>query len=330
MKITLKSSIGTLWLASTGRQRLRGTSVVLMLHRVLAQNADAALPHNNPLCLGQRAFVRLLRFLQRHFSIVTLEQALEQHDGPPRLALTFDDGWKDNVLYAFPVLQRKGIPASIFLSTGYIGQPRGFWWESIGDRFWQEPAGVDNIRLQQKLSSYGISVPEKLYNNEHTLLKSRLILDFLGQLKNLPPFELNELAAELFHKGESHAMDWSDVRALEDSGLIRFGPHGHDHYILTRLEPEACVADIRRSHELIREHCRLPLNVYCYPNGNHSPVVQQAVRDLGYSHALATHSGLIEAGVSAYALPRVDVSQQAATRTELMAWRIMQGARAAP
>lgn len=327
MKTVLKSAIGTFWLARAGRQRLHGTSVVLMLHRVLAQDADAALPHNNPLCLGRDTFVRLLEFLQRHFRLVTLEQALQPHDGPPRLALTFDDGWKDNAVHAFPVLRQADIPASIFLSTGYIGQSRGFWWESIADRLWQDPTGIDDARLERELGGYGIRIPAGLYSHEQTLDKSRLILDFLGQLKDMPPLELNGLAAELFHQGESHAMAWSDVRMLEDSGLIRFGPHGHDHCILTQLDPEACVADIRRSHELLHEHCRQPLNVYCYPNGNHSPAVQQAVRALGYSHALATHPGLIEPGVVAHALPRIDVSQQAAARMGQMAWRIMQGAR---
>lgn len=305
---------------------LQGNSVVLMMHRVVSDKSEADLPHNNPLCIDQASFAGLLNWLQQYFQLVPLEEALRPEGGKPRLALTFDDGWRDNLTHAFPVLQEMGIPASIFLSTGYIGQPRGFWWESVGQRIWNEPETIDRACLDRELAGYGLDAPDELFSTNRTLTRSRQILAFLEQLKRLAPCELNAIASDLFHQGPGHAMSWHEVSALEASGLVRFGPHGHDHYILTQLEADACMNDMRRSHEELHSHCRFPLPVYCYPNGNHDLVVRKNAAKLGYRYGLTTEAGLISSGNDPLILPRIDVSQQAASHKGLMAWRIRQGA----
>lgn len=119
------------------------------------------------------------------------------------------------------------------------------------------------------------------------------------------------------------------MQRLERSALVRFGPHGASHAILTGLDEAALKADLQRSHQALQNHCQAPLGVYCYPNGDHNAQVRAAVAGLGYRYALGTRPGLIEAsGNPLLALPRIDVSHASAARPGLLAWRLLQGARA--
>lgn len=109
IKQLLKRTSGWLYLnSSVGRNQLQGAGVILMLHRVLANDRAADLPHRNELCVGPKAFEHLLVWLRKHFDCVPLMEILQPNSlrtERPRVALTFDDGWRDNAVNAFPLLQ---------------------------------------------------------------------------------------------------------------------------------------------------------------------------------------------------------------------------------
>lgn len=329
MRQQIKRLAGTAYLHSPlGRRRLRQAGVVLMLHRVLASEEDAALPHRRALCIGRDSFERLLVWLQRHFDCVPLSELLACPAGArPRLALSFDDGWRDNAEQAYPLLQRYGVPASIFLATDFIGSRQRFWWEAIGETLWRDPVAAADA-LRTPLAALGQALPAELLRDTREPARSVLLERFLQGLKALPPSTLQALADACPPAPQAETLDWAQVRAMEASGLVRFGPHGASHAILTRLDGAQLAADLARSQQVLAQHCRAPLPVYCYPNGDHSAPVREAVAALGYRHALATRPGLVEAGSEALGLPRIDVGQQAARDPALLAWRIFRGAQA--
>lgn len=332
MNITsyLKKLTGLLYLKSFGKIHLRNNSVVLMLHRVIEDKQKALLPHNNPLCIDQRTFENLILFLNKHFDVVDLENILEgKKSKKPKLAITFDDGWKDNVALAYPILLKHKTPATIFLSTDYIGENRGFWWQSVSNKLWENPNTIHEDSLQTALNQYSISFNKNLLNTNKTHSKSLLILEFIDQLKDIEPKQLHQLADTFFYDNEPDAMTWNDVNFLERSGLIRFAPHGAQHYILTQLSKKEYTEDIIRAHHTIHKHCQHPLKVFCYPNGNNNADIQNILVELGYTHAFTTRPGLINIHQDNYNLPRIDVSQKAAQQPSLLGWRIFQGSRRA-
>lgn len=322
----VKRAVGSAWLrVPPTRSRLARQGTVLMLHRVLASDTEADLPHRRALCIGAGAFDRLLGWLTRYFDCVPLEELLKRPAGQrPRLSLTFDDGWHDNAEQAFPLLQRYRVPASIFLATDFIGTSRRFWWEAIGESLWQYSDGCR--ALLRALEARGCPVPAEIRRAEMTAVRSRAIAAYLQQIKQLSPSLLDELVVHCPPQPHRDALSWEQITAMESSGLVRFGSHGAAHAILTHLDDQALQADIERSAAVLRGRCQRPLEVFCYPNGDLDSRVRTAIAKQGYSQALGTRPGFIAPGVDPLALPRIDVSHAAARWPGLLGWRLMQGA----
>ena len=327
IKTTIKRASGWLYLHSpVGRRQLHGAGVILMLHRVLADDRAAELPHRNELCLGPLAFERLLRWLRQHFDCLSLMDLLQGPRGArPRVALTFDDGWGDNALHAFPLLQQYQVPASIFLSTDYIGSRQRFWWESLGETLWGSHGEVARHQLIEQMRRVGRPLPADYFMHNAPRARSQALGRYLQSLKSLAPQALHLLTDACPAESLPQALNWQQVRQLEDSGLIRFGPHGASHALLPGLDDRRLEEELCRSHRALLEGCRQPLPVYCYPNGDHDLRVRQRLAAHRYPWALSTRAGICHGSDDPLALPRIGVSQRTASRPSLLAWRISRG-----
>ena len=125
-----------------GRRSLRNTvrsiqkqlspskGIILMYHRIAEVPMDPW-----ALCVTPQHFLQQMEVLRKDFHPLTLEQlAQAQKTGtiPPRaVVITFDDGYADNLHQAKPVLDHYNIPATIFVSTGYLDRATGFWWDTL-------------------------------------------------------------------------------------------------------------------------------------------------------------------------------------------------------
>ena len=330
IKQLLKRTSGWLYLnSSVGRQQLHGAGVILMLHRVLADDNAANLPHRNELCVGPKAFEHLLGWLKKHFDCVPLMDILQPgslRSERPKVALTFDDGWRDNAVNAYPLLQKYQVPASIFLSTDFIGSRQRFWWESIGETLWNSHGEKARAHLIDCLQQLGRPLPV-LCDDPDVQRRSLALLHFLQNLKTLSAHDLNRLTDECPQESLPQALDWHQVRSLEASGLIRFGPHGASHAILTGLDDQTLDEELSRSRQALLNGCNRPLPVYCYPNGDNDERVRQHVADHDFPFALGTGTGIYRGANDPLALPRFGVSQRTARNPDLLSWRIYRGAR---
>lgn len=330
IKQLLKRTSGWLYLnSSVGRQQLHGAGVILMLHRVLPNDRAADLPHRNELCVGPKAFEHLLVWLKKHFDCVPLMEILQPgslRSERPKVTLTFDDGWRDNAVHAFPLLQKYQVPASIFLSTDFIGSRQRFWWESIGETLWNSHGEKARLHLIECLQQMGRPLPV-LCDDPDVQRRSLALLHFLQNLKTLSPQDLNRLTDECPQESLPQALDWHQVRSLEACGLVRFGPHGASHAILTGLDDQRLDEELSRSRQALLNSCNRPLPVYCYPNGDNDERVRQHVAEHHFPFALGTGTGIYRDTCDPLALPRFGVSQRTARNPELLSWRIYRGGR---
>jgi len=129
MKRQIKHVLALGLYASRGyRWFFRNKAVIVLFHRV-----DDRLK-GNPISCTVADFVACCSFFQRYFTVVTLGtllQKLERRDDiSHHLVITFDDGYKDNILTAAPVLRRFGLPATFFVATSFIDSHYVPWWDA--------------------------------------------------------------------------------------------------------------------------------------------------------------------------------------------------------
>ena len=115
---------------------MRRKAVVLMYHRVLTDEERQLTGSHPAIVIDRETFASHMALLKRRFSVLSLEEFarhIEQKIPFPDSSclITFDDGWRDNVTNALPILQRHGLPALIFLPVNYIGCRRLFWPEAL-------------------------------------------------------------------------------------------------------------------------------------------------------------------------------------------------------
>ncbi|SHF40785.1 Polysaccharide deacetylase [Modicisalibacter ilicicola DSM 19980] len=287
---------------------LPGRTAILVLHRVLPSEAEARLPHRAPWCLGPESFERLLISLNDMAGLVCLPTAIAPHLAPQaRVALTFDDGWRDNADIAAPLLEHYAIPASIFVTTGWLGRPSGAWREVIGEGLWQRQS-VATIR--DTLGDAGLPLPPMPPTHPGHAY-SRALLTYFGRLADTDPRQLNEIADHLHRLLDQppQGIDPFSVRRLENGGLIRFGARGVTFGAFETQSDERIRWQVRRSLQELRCLCRDPLPLFAYPDEHPSPRVRHIVKQCGVPSALAGGGGWLPHHHDPLALPRIPISQ---------------------
>ena len=280
------------------RIRNAGTLTVAMFHRVL-DTRDPRWPGCDPayaLTLAQ--FREALDFFQRHYAIVSLDDVLESRRSARRLPscallVTFDDGWADTAEYAAPELQRRRIPAVVFVAADAIGAEQPFYQERIVAAW--RTGRVDASRLRGAVEEVGGRVPSASGGGMSE------VREIVRAVEELDPATrkrlLDSLEGPLSVAGRA-MVTAGDIAMLEAAG-IAIGAHGSSHEPLTssvNLDRElggarASIADASTATD--------PPSTMSFPHGRHSPEIVEAAHLAGYSVVFTseprlnpTHPGL--------------------------------------
>jgi len=221
-------------------------------------------------------------------------------------AITFDDGYRDNFLEAWPRLKQRSLPASIFLSVDHVRGARSFWYERLAHCVRHLPAGP------LSLTRWGLGtfvVPQ-----EESRRALRLELD--DALKQLsddarescmsalePPHVAGMTEAQI-----SPMLRWDEIRQMSPD--IRFGSHTLSHCILSRESRPRVREELRESRRIIAGETGSDVTLFAYPNGrpiDYSPEVIEEVRDAGYRLAVTTSPGIVRGFDRPFELTRCNV-----------------------
>lgn len=290
---------------------LWGRSAILALRRVLDDEAEARLPHRADWCLGPDSFQQLLESLSDSAQIVSLESALQlHHDQLPRIALTFDGGWRDTLKQVSPTLERMALPANVFLPCPIAQRAWSSWHEALGEALWHEDTAE---RAARHLVESGLPVPPAYIGrrDEHYSQAIKTYIDELDQ--SYKPATLHGVAATLnadaIVSGES--LDAFSIRRLEQGGLFRFGSLIPPRFT---TRDAGTLARLRESQHQLAILCRHPL-----PIAADADVGTIADDDLarlatgaGIEHVLTRRAGWLEPSVDTVLLPRFVITQPVA------------------
>ena len=297
------------------------TTVVLVYHRIDPPSGSAekmklfGVENGTPVDV----FESHLRFMLKHFEPRKTTELWPDASRRPGFAVTFDDGYADNLHLAAPVLKRLGVPATIFLSTGLIGTDHRFWWEVLGAMLREtEQCEIELSRLESGVLKSS-RLPERLSIKDHSEKSSAhwLISEVLMETPDeeiLPALDrLAQFLEVPLRRGErdSSLLNWDQVKQLLDYDF-EIGAHGHRHINLGRASREIVRREVEESVEAIQSHVGQRVRTFAYPYGRHehrSDVAAQEVERIGFEVAFTTDLGVSNPASDALAIPRSGLTQ---------------------
>ena len=282
------------------RDRLDGScAAVLMYHRVVPRDVIVR-DHVEPgMVVTPETFSRHLAWLEEEFSVLPLHEIVARQGRgdplPPRAcAITFDDGWLDNLEHALPALERWGFPATIFVVTERVGSPGAFWPDEVCRRLGPLPP-TRQRELARSLGAEAVGDPVASLVAHLKLASEAARVGLLDSLRG----QTARLA-----DGRRELLDWSDLARLANAG-IDIESHGASHAILTGLPDDAVEQELRRAREQLLERGHGRHALLAYPSGRHDPRVRGIAGKVGHVGAVTTDPGLLSARSDRLALPRI-------------------------
>ena len=278
----------------------RGRLLVFIFHRVLSEK-DSLRP-DEP---DAAQFDWMLRLIRANFLVLPLGQAVDQLKNgtlPAAAAcITFDDGYRDNLTIALPLLERHGLAATFFIATGFLG----------GGRMWNDDI-IEAVR-----ASHGASVDWSEFElGRHDLVSDdqcrTMIAAVLGKLKYAPHDRRAATAREIARRaGLDDASDLmmtpGEVRSLRASGM-EIGGHTRSHPILSSLGDDEAHSEIVSGKNELEAILGESVNVFAYPNGNperdFAPRHVDMIREAGFSAAVTTERSVGKPGDDPLLVPR--------------------------
>lgn len=281
----------------------RGRLSILILHRVLPA-IDPLFPDE----VHADRFDRLCAWVADGFNVLPLDQAvarLRSGNLPARaLAISFDDGYADNHDIAMPILQRHGLPATVFIATGFMAGGR-MWNDTIIESLRRSPLPV--IDLQGTLAAPLGCLPLA------TLAQRRVAIEqTIKALKYLPLDEREAWVQAVAERSSATLPDDlmmgpAQIRAMHQAGM-QIGAHTVSHPILARLSRQAALQEIAGSKQALEALLGAPVGLFAYPNGqpgtDYTDEHVQLVRELGFEAAVTTRKGAAHSTTDPLQIPR--------------------------
>lgn len=243
-----------------------------------------------------------MQVVSRYFTPLSLNQALDglQHECLPAnaICITFDDGYKNNLTVAQPILARYQVPATVYVATAF-SQGQNMW----NDRVLYLFSDPDRLTLQVGAEKLQLSDWQR---------RRALGYGLINKLKYLPVEQRLEQIAQLYRDNNIQEqaalmMTPEQIRELSDKG-VTIGAHTVNHPILKICSEQEQADEIRQSRAQLADWIGRDIEHFAYPNGvpdkDFDQLTESLVRQAGFSSAVATEKGISDKRTSVWRLRR--------------------------
>jgi peptidoglycan/xylan/chitin deacetylase (PgdA/CDA1 family) len=256
-----------------------------------------------------------MRYLRGHYRVLSLAEAcVELHsatEADPAVVVTFDDGYRDLYVQAFPILRRYAIPATIYLTAGAIETGRPAWY----DRIFFALKHLSGAGFEVDL---GEAQPCR-YMIRDDAERFRAALELITALRSLPDMQMQSACAALETRIQWHPddgtncmLDWDQIRQMQRAG-ISFGCHTMSHAVVSRLDPAGMERELVDSKRLIERRIEAEVRDFAYPFGKPEDCGTEAKQFFtreGYRSAVTTNDGVNTRRTDPFQLLRVNAGDE--------------------
>lgn len=312
------------------RRRFAPGGLILMYHRV----ADLA-PDPFRICLAPQHFAEHLEVLKRHTNPVSLQQmvqAVREKKSLDRLvALTFDDGYTDNLYTVKPLLEQYDIPATFFITTGDLENKREFWWDELERLLLQAGTLPPILSLKVREQTYEWNLNEaacylqsdsnrdrdwnwyeeessdpssrqRLYRSLYALLSQQSVTDRQNSLDQL----LDWSGAKNQVRSTHRSLSAQEINHLAPPGLVEVGSHTVNHPFLSALSEVEQQQELQQNKSQLEAIIERPVVSFAYPHGNYTSQTPAIAQSVGFNCACSTQCDRVRSKVDAFQLPRIE------------------------
>ncbi len=310
------------YMARRVASRIGPRAIILLYHRVTRLEFDpqrlSVHPENFELHLQA---LRSLGLEPVRLSELPAWLKSRHRNDPPAVVLTFDDGYADNLLEAEPLLMRHQIPATVFVTTGFVEHGTECWWDELerllfsprtkagtlclqtrhGERRWEMPAPSSTT------TEWDVHQPA-----QQALHKAYLELAALIRL--LPPPErastlevIRQWAGHPPPRDSHRAMTPEELKVLISGDLVEIGAHTVNHPVLSSLPRPDQQNEILESRQRLEQLTERPISTFSYPYGrieDYSSETVRLVREAGFLCACSNFPGLANRWTDPFQYPR--------------------------
>ena len=254
-------------------------AIVLIYHRVAAVEPDPQLLAVDPV-----NFEAQMKYLKKNFNVISLKELIAGLNAGyvlnKSIAITFDDGYFDNLYNAKPILEKYELPATFFISTGYIESHKEYWWDELERIFIIEcPQKKLSIEINGELFQYDIISKE---------VASRVYMELNFALKKLKHSERDNIIQSLFSWAdlerigrESHrSLTSIEVKELAENSLFDIGAHTINHPVLSRESYNVQRTEILGSINRLRKILKTDITLFSYPFGGKNDYNSDSIKIL--------------------------------------------------
>ena len=293
----------------------RSQAAILMYHRVFEPEIDLW-----DLSVSPAHFAEQMAVLRDQYQVLSLSDFAKHRSAgtlPKRsVVVTFDDGYLDNLVFAKPILEEYEIPATVFITTGMIGQDREYWWDELERLILLTPTESQRVQLSIEGKRYCWDLPdEPMVDVDWVSAPMQVYLEMHALIKLLPAEEIeaslaslrSQLAVGLSSRPYYRPMNQEELGQLVKGGLVELGAHTVTHPSLNAHLEAVQRTEMNQSKQWLESLLQQPVQSFAYPYGDMDQTTARVARELGFEVACTVQQGPVLKTTDAFWLNRYGV-----------------------
>ncbi len=266
-----------------------------MYHRVVDDSEYGTCLSQQGMVVGRSVFAGQMAYLKKAYRVISLTEMVRRIENGSvdkcQCAVTFDDGWRDVYVNAYGIMRERRIPATIFLTTGFVGTSKLFWPEKLTRSMFNRDR-LDEVSALSVIDRDCASLTERIVSSGDKKAAMVLLDELIESLKHLAPTERDKFVETLCsdpdgsdRKPVRYVLDWDEVREMAEHG-ISFGSHTVSHPLLPQITVDEAKSEIDESKRKIEQELGRDCEHFAYPNGNWNEKIKTMLREAGYRSAV--------------------------------------------